>query len=210
MKNQLDGQLYTELKTSDAANEWAWKYYSDVLNMDPQSPLYVSIFSYTGSCSDHWNTLLRNCLTIEQGSFLKTSINFAKNTQEEIENIYHFLCQHTIPENIIVYRYTQLKDIQCLCGKKILRPKLQFSDKAFFSTTLVRSLLRHFACEKHCNCVLKLYLPQGLPGAYVSFKDKRSHLDEQEILLPCNTKFEILKVHWLRFPIVIECKAIIK
>ncbi len=68
---------------------------------------------------------------------------------------------------------------------------MHFADKAFFSTTLVKDLLKSFISKKHYNCILKLYLPQSLHGAYVSFKDELSLLNEQEILLPCNTEFEI-------------------
>ena len=206
----VEGQLYKELQSSAEATEWAERCFADVLHMSLDDPLCRSIRSYTGSCSENWNALLRRAFPIEQNRFSQNTIEFFGTELDEIKAINQFLHQNKISENIVVFRYTKLKDVQSMCGKKVLRSKMRFSDKAFFSTTLVKSLLRNFICEKRYNCVLKLFLPQGLSGAYVSFKDEKSVLDEQEILLPCNTTFEILKVHWFRFPILIECKAIIK
>ncbi|MBO5041017.1 MAG: hypothetical protein J6D09_07980 [Clostridia bacterium] len=210
MRERLfEGQLYKELQSSAEATEWAEKHFADVLHMSFDDPLCHSIRSYTGSCSDAWNAFLRRSNS-KKGFYTKKERDFWGEELDEIDAIIDFLHQHIIPENLLVFRYTNLKDIQTLCGKKTLRPKMRFSDKAYFSTTLVRLLLRSFICKKRYNCVLKLFLPQGLHGAYVSVKDEKSVLNEQEILLPPNTKFEILKIHWLRFPILIECKAIIK
>ena len=201
---------YLELKTSEEANAWADRHFGAVLAMPSDSPLYKSILGYTGSCYEQWNPLLRRSPPIEEDSFSKHDRDFLGEELDEIKSVQAFLLQNETPEDIVVYRYTRIKDVQSLCGRKLLRSGMYFSDKAFFSTTLVKGLLSELGTHTLYTCILKLYLPKGVPGAYVSLRDERSRLDEQEFLLPCGTEFEILRVHWWRFPWLIECKALMK
>ena len=209
----FEGQTYKEFQTSEEAEEWAWANYADILTPSEDNPAYMSIFYYTGSMSRKWNSVLRRHPSIESGEFEKSAGGQFVSDSEQIRRINEVnsvLRQHLIPENLVTYRYTHKKVLEMLCLPNRLKKEIHFSDKAFFSTTLVKELLVTFATKHDCNCLLKLYLPAGLQGAYVSLKNPLAKLNEQEILLPPNTEFEIIKIHRFTKPMMIECKAIIK
>lgn len=128
---------------------------------------------------------------------------------EMIPRIADVLNQNKTPEDIIVYRFTHLKVMRNLCGTWLLRSGLTFSDKAFLSTTLLWKQLVPFGKDHHCNCMLKLYLPKGTHGAYVSLNDERDHLREYEFLLPPNLRFKIVKCCFLSYPARIKCVALV-
>lgn len=200
---------YREFFSADEAEEWAWKYYADFLNMKPESELYQLIFAYTGSWYKGLNRLLRSCPPLGTLEFERLNFGDFVDEKRVILEIYNVLQQYHLPEDIVVYRFTHLRDVIKMVEDPILRKGLHFSDKAFFSTTLVKEMLEPFGREHGCNCVLKLHLPKGLHGAYVSLKSDTSQLDEQEFLLPPNTKIEIIKVHCFTYPVQIDCIAIL-
>ena len=206
----FEGQIYKELSNSEEADAWAQTYFSDILTLDQDTLAFHSLYYYTGSMSKKWNAVLRRSPSIESGDFEKYAGREFSSDGEQIEKIKEvnrILRQHTMPENIVVYRYTQRKDFRQLCSVKRLKRGLCFTDKGFVSTTLVMELLLPFAKERKHNCLLKLYLPKGLPGSYVSPPHAKTLLNEQEILLPPNTQFEIRKIHRSLFRIAIECTA---
>lgn len=202
-------EQYREFNTPEEVQNWIVEHYPDILNIDPKSHLYKIIFFYTGNSYKILNHLLRVCPPI--GSLEYKKIDFDDYTEEanEISIINDFLYSHTLIENIVAYRFTHLSVVKKLCNSKFLHKGLCFSDKAFFSTTLVRELLGDFSKDHRCSCVLKLYLQKGIHGAYVSLKSDQTQLNEQEFLLPPNTKFEIIKVHYFKYPMLIECKVIL-
>lgn len=201
-------QIYREFNNKEEAELWAWRYYADLLDLPPEDELIKIISSYTGSYYKAYNQLLRICPPIHSTEFEKIDLEDRADEVEEIYKINYALRNFSLPENIVVYRFTHRKYIQKLCSSRRLRSGMEFSDKAFFSTTLVQNMLDEFRRQNRCNCVLKIYLPQGTPGAYVSFKEERSCLDEQEFLLPPNMKFKILKIHYFTCPLRIECIAV--
>lgn len=206
----FDGQMYKELRNSDEATTWANTYFSDILALDENNSVFKSLYYYTGSMSRKWNAVLRRSPSIESSDFEKYAGREFSSDGEQIRRIKEvnsILRQHTIPENIVVYRYTYRKDLRQLCSAKSLKKGLCFTDKGFVSTTLVRELLLPFAKKRRHNCLLKLYLPKGLQGAYVSPPHSKTKLNEQEILLPPNTQFEIRKIHRSLFCTTIECTA---
>lgn len=212
----FDGQNYKEFQTSEEADAWAWNNYADILTPGEENVEYMSVFYYTGSMSRKWNSVLRRHPSIESGDFEKSAVREFCSDGEQIRRIKEVnavLRRHYIPENIVVYRHTHLDVIKKLCFPGGIKNGAIFSDKGFFSTTLIKELLDKFAKNHECNCLLKLYLPKGLQGAYVSLKNPFARLNEQEILLPPNTKFEIMKIH-RTFPFckpkLIECKAILE
>lgn len=200
---------YREFHGEAEVENWAWAHYGDLLGMSPKSKLYEDIFAYTGSLSTPINRLLRHAPPYGTPEFFKYDPGDFQFAYEVIPGIAEALNRHRTPEAIVAYRFTQLKAMKQLCGTKRFRSGLLFSDKAFFSTTLLRKRLLQLGKEHRCNCVLKLYLPKGTHGAYVSFKDKRDLLREYEFLLPPNTKFEIAKVWTFTYPRVIECVALV-
>jgi hypothetical protein len=205
---ETDKETYRQFNDAEEAEAWAQRHYADLLGLPPENEIRRSVFFYTGSCYRLYNKLLRDCPPLGSDEFEKIDFRESREEIAEIQKINKVLLEHTLPENIVVYRFTHKRIIRRLCNSKLVHKGDVFSDRAFFSTTLVRPLLEGFGKENRCDCILKLYLPKGLPGAYVSFKDGRSCLNEQEFLLPPNIKFRILRIYGLKYPQEIECLAI--
>lgn len=199
---------YREFHSCVEAEEWAMEHYAKLMTLSPESQVYKTISYYTGSEYKILNELLRIMPPCGTPAFDKIDPGEYQEECEEIHLIADTLSEFALPESIVTFRFTHNKGIRKLCGKAIPRRGMVFADKAFLSTTLLRDQLVEFGKETHCNCILKMFLPKGLPGAYVSFKDERSCLNEQEFLLPPNVRFEITKVHRLSFPMMIECIAL--
>lgn len=206
----FENEKYKEFESADEGNAWGLLHFSDVLTPE-NNPAYESVFFYTGSMSRKWNNVLRRHPSIESGEF-EASVKgeFAEDGEQvrRIKEVNAVLIQHSIPENIIVYRYTNKKLIKKLCASRMLKCGMRFTDKGFFSTTLVSHLLIDFAKKHSCDCLLKICVPRGTRGAYVSIKNSMSTLDEQEVLFAPNLRLEIVKVNHLTFPLLIECKII--
>jgi hypothetical protein len=206
----FESEKYKEFENSDEGNAWGWMHFSDVLTPEDNSA-YESVLFYTGSMSRKWNKVLRRYPSIESGQFESSARGeFAEDGEQirRIKEVNSVVTQHRIPENIIVYRYTNKKLIRKLCSAWILKRGMRFTDKGFFSTTLVSHLLMDFANKHECDCLLKIYIPKGTKGAYVSIKNSPSILNEQEVLFAPNLKLEIVKVNYLTHPFSIECKII--
>lgn len=210
MNNNLNH--YTEFHSELDAATWARDHFSDVFTLPKDSPTYQSLLYYIGSMSRKWNRNLRRCPSIESGNFEKCAAgDYASDGEHiaKIKEVNRFLRLHRIPENIIAYRYTHRKIMKQLCSSKFLRRGMVFVEKGFCSTTLVKNALEKFSKQHKCDCLLKLYLPQGLPGSYASLDFPPSILREYEILLAPNIQFEIIKVHRFSRPLFVECRAIL-
>lgn len=199
---------YREFSNTDEAERWAWEHYSDLLNLAPESEQYKLIFSYTGSWYKALNRLMRVCPAVGSEAFDKVDFGDYAEEKAEIVALTSILQNYSLPEPIVVHRFAHLSDVVKMSGTRILRKGVYFSDKAFVSTTLIKKLLVSFGKENGCSCVLKIYLPKGLHGAYVSFKTDKTLLNEQEFLLPPNVPMEIVKIHYFTWPIQIDCVAL--
>ena len=199
---------YREFSNTDEAERWAWEHYSDLLNLAPESEQYKLIFSYTGSWYKELNQLMRECPEIGSDAF--DEVDFGDHAEEkaEIVALTSILQNYSLPEPIVVHRFAHLSDIVKMSGVRVLHKGVHFSDKAFVSTTLIEKQLVSFREENGCSCVLKIYLPKGLHGAYVSFKTNKTLLNEQEFLLPPNVPMKIIKIHYFTWPIQIDCVAL--
>lgn len=209
---EVEYTQYKEFSCAKDAEEWAHIHFSDVFALPKDSFTYQSVLFYTGSMSGKWNRTLRRCPPIESGDFEKyASSDYASDGEHigKIKEVNRFTRQHSVPEDIVVYRYTHRKSLKHLCSARILRKGMIFTEKGFCSTTLLKDALQKFSVQHECDCILKLYLPKGLPGVYASLDFPPSVLREYEILLAPNTQFEILKVHGFNRPLVVECRAIL-
>lgn len=204
----VEEQAYREFDNIEETEIWARKYYSDLLDLPMENELHKMITYYTGSYYRWYNKLLRDYLPVDSDRFKEIDSVDVRDDVIEIQRITETICKYSLPENIIAYRFTHKAVIKLLCNGQVLRSGTEFSDKAFFSTSLIHYLLKDFGWNSRCNCLLKLYLPKGLPGAYVSIDKEWSCLNEQEFLLPPNIKFRILKIHHFTYPLKIECMAI--
>ena len=201
---------YRVFNEAVTAEQWAWKHYGDILNLDPESDLYNLIFSYTGSWYKVLNRLMRILPAIDSEDYETIDFKDYVEEREAIVFLNSILCSYSLPEPIVVYRFAHFSDIVKMSGHHVLWKDVCFTDKAFVSTTLVKDLLISFGKENGCSCILKIYLPQGMVGAYVSLKTENTLLDEQEFLLPPNITFKIIKVHYFTWPIQIDCVALLK
>lgn len=199
---------YREFFNADEAEQWAWEHYSDLLSLDPESEQYKLIFSYTGSWYKALNRLMRICPPVGSASFDKVDFGDYAEERAAVIALNSILQDYSLPESIVVHRFAHLSDIATMSGVHFLRKGVQFSDKAFVSTTLVKKLLVPFGKENRCSCILRIYLPKELPGAYVSFKTDKTLLNEQEFLLPPNIPMKIIKIHYFTWPIQIDCIAL--
>lgn len=203
---------YMEFTNAIDAEKWADTYFHDVFALPTDSFTYQSLLYYTGSMARKWNITLRRCPSIESGNFEKYAAGEYASDGEHIRmirEVNRFLRQHSIPEDIVAYRYTHRKVLKQLCSAKILRKGMIFTEKGFCSTTLAKDALQKFSEQHKCDCMLKLYLPKGLPGASASIDFPLSVLREYEILMPPNIQFEVLKIHKFSRPLLVECRAIL-
>lgn len=200
---------YREFTNEAEVETWAREHYAGLLQMSPKCQLYEDIFSYTGNLFTSVNELMRALPPYGTPAFLEYSPGNYWEEFEMIPRIADVLNQNETPEDIIVYRFTHLKVMRNLCGTWLLRSGVTFSDKAFLSTTLLWKQLVPFGKDHHCNCMLKLYLPKGTHGAYVSLNDEWDRLREYEFLLPPNLRFKIVKCCFLSYPARIECVALV-
>lgn len=154
------------------------------------------------------NEFLRGLPPYGTEDFAKIDCSGYEDHFHDVKIILDELNRHSLPENIVVYRFTKISDLLKCCNSRFPRRGSRLSDKAFFSTTLVKNNLKEFSKMHCCTCLLKLYLPKGFPGAYVSFEEDQKRLNEQEFLIPPNVAFKITRIHLFSFPTLIECEAI--
>lgn len=196
---------YREFWDEAEAETWAREHYGTLLELPFESEVYKDFFAYTGNWSVPVNNIMRLLPPYGTPEFFECDPGEYQEAYDTIPRIVDVLNQYELPESIVVYRFTHLKMIRDLYGVRHLRTGQVFSDKAFLSTTLLRKQLVPFGRSRRCDCVLKLYLPKGMHGAYVSSQDERDVLREYEFLLPPNITFKIVKVHRLMYPKEIEC-----
>lgn len=201
-------QKYREFTSSAEAQEWAFLHYADLLNIDRASEMFYTISTYTGSWYKALNGFLRVLPPYGTDDFAKINYSGYEDHLHDIKVIFGELIRHSLPENIVVFRFTKIRDLLNCSNSRFLHRGSYLSDKAFLSTTLVKDNLKEFSKMHRCTCLLKIFLPKGFPGAYVTFVEDQKLLNEQEFLLPPNVTFEITKIHLLSFPVLIECKAV--
>lgn len=194
----VDTTEYREFRSAEEAEQWAAIHYPDIYgDQRLANPDFEILTYYSGSCYKLYN------------QFLRFGREFSEGTMNEARQLVSIIEKYKIPEPIVAYRYTHKQDMKHLSLGKRLRPGMRFADKGFFSTSLVKSSLDDFRRKYKRNCLLKLFLPKGTHGTYISLKGTRSILNEQELLLQRGTEFEIVKINYFSCPMIVECKAII-
>jgi len=190
---------YKIFADTSEAEQWALDNYGDWLSeiqkeYPPQTGIAYLLFAYSGAMNIIYNKFLHGVDHFDEEEIEKYS--------GEITIIDNELRKFELPENILVYRYTNKKWFRWLF--KDSKPKVGncFTDKGFMSTTLVEALLKSFAKKYEYNCILELYLPKGTKGVYIRFNDC---LNEQEFLLPPNSTFRLIKKRYKGFTPVYEC-----
>jgi hypothetical protein len=126
--------------------------------------------------------------------------------KDDIQNIDIALNSSIIPENVIAYRGYGLEgniDFECSVGHVI-------TEKAYESTSLSYSSALHFAnkvANSENKVIAKIYIPKGKKGAFMEGISNIKE-DGNEILLPRNTKYEVLSVKYINGIKHLELKVI--
>ena len=102
---------YREFNNDNEAEQWAWEYYSDLLNLNPESEKYKLIFSYTGSWYKVLNPLLRACPVLGSDAFNNTEFGDYSEQKTEIIELNSILHSYSLPESIVVHRFSHLSAI---------------------------------------------------------------------------------------------------
>lgn len=197
---------FLEFHSSEVADEWAVSNFGQWIerircgkdDLDKNSIGYL-LYIYSGNMNGVYNNLLRE---VEDFSYDEKTRYY-----KQIDILVEEINKHELPEDIVVYRYTHKRLFRHLFKDLKVKAGNMFTDKGFMSTTLVPELIREFARSHRYNCILKLYLPKGTKGAYLKFD--KSILNEQEILLPPNSKFKLLRKYFsFKYGMVYECELI--
>ena len=193
---------YREFTSAEEVQAWAQEHYGSFLN-NPDEPIYDKVFDYTGNTYIPINRLLRKLPTWP-----------AKKYREKLSEVYQefyddgivlddFLRSYTLPEGVVVYRFISRKGIKELFGRWFPRKARSGLEKAFMSTSLLKSAAREFA-KNDRGVMLKIRVPKGTHGLYVSQDQyKGNQLREYEFLLPPRVMLRVVKTGLFQ----IECEA---
>lgn len=176
---------FTEFHNEQEASKWPIDYFGSWMNdiqVNNKSNIAKLLYGYTGNMNHLYNQLLRGL-----GEFDKSEVN---KYNKEIDLIEKEVSQFELHDNIVIYRYTYKNFFRSLFELSNMQTGRILIEKGFMSTTLLPDLMRDFAKSRNYNCILKLYLPKGTKGAYVSFGEYK--LNEYEFLLPPNATFKLL------------------
>lgn len=110
----IEGQAYREFDSVEETEIWARKYYSDLLDLPKENEFHKMISYYTGGYYKWYNKLLRDYLPVDSDQFRKIDSADIRDDVKEIQKIIEVLCKYSLPENIIVYRFTHKKVIRSL------------------------------------------------------------------------------------------------
>lgn len=198
----INRKIFREFHTDKEASQWAIDYFGSWIKgiEDDKGNIGKLIYNYSGGMNILYNDFLRGYNRIEKEQIPEYSRNISIMAKE--------ISKFSLEENIIVYRYTHKVLFRKLFESS--KPKIgkTFTEKGFMSTTLVADLLRQFAKEHKYNCILKLYLPKGTKGAYISGGKIKLH--EQEFVLPPNATFKLIRKNFSfkYFMCIYECELV--
>ncbi|MBU3175176.1 hypothetical protein KPL47_02200 [Clostridium estertheticum] len=194
-------KAFVEFHTDKEVSEFVIKYFDSWINdvqINNKNNISNLLYAYTGSTNVIYNRSLRGVTELDKNSVEKYSKEIAIITKE--------ICKLELKEDIIVYRYTCKSFFRN--SFETLKPGIgrNFIEKGFMSTTLAPELLKEFPQHHRYDCILKLYLPKGTKGAYISIGN--NNLNEYEFLLPPNAEFKLLKRGLRGWMPLYECELI--
>ena len=197
----INNSMFREFKNNEEIIDWVKKYYPDVVDTDKNNEWYYPLLGYTGSMYGEINSKLRYC----KGDYKILNTDNYKDIYNDIIQILNFLKGHCLPENVVLYRYTNIQDVKNMNNNK--RPKKDdiLNSFCFCSTSLLKEGIEHLKVEHENSCLLKIYAPKGVIGSYVSLAENADGYNEHEFLLPPGVQFKILNIDSMLFPKNIEC-----
>ena len=181
----LDKSSYRSFSTEEEAEEWGNKYYgkwseeykTNIINLKQifESSGYSAIEEYCGHDYKNINSILWDERLDNASDLYKIKINTM---------LLSIALAPRIPENIVVYRGVSNSFIREL--KSDRKKDFWKRYKGFLST----SLISNFELDHGYEAILRIYLPKGTYGAYVTNVSGRSQ--EQEILFLPNAYLKLL------------------
>ena len=197
----IEYSKFREFKTNEEIIDWIKIHYPEIVMPDKNSEWYYPLLGYTGGMYREINNNLRYC----QGNYELLNNRNKKDLYDDIVPIINFLEKRCLPENVVLYRYTNMKDIKNANNKK--KPKIgdTLTYSCFCSTSLWKGGIEHLTEEHRHSCLLKIYAEQGTIGSYVSLAENADGYCEHEFLLPLGARFKILSLDNIFFPKAIEC-----
>ncbi|MCB2300670.1 ADP-ribosyltransferase [Clostridium tagluense] len=179
-------KAFREFHTDKEVCEFVMKYFNSWINdvqINNKNNISNLLYAYTGSMNVIYNRFLRGQVEFEEEQLEKYP--------KEIDIITKEICKLELQEDIIVYRYTCKSFFRNSFESFKSKIGRNFTEKGFMSTTLLPDLVKEFPQNHKYDYILKLYLPKGTKGAYVSIGN--NNLNEYEFLLPPNATFKLLK-----------------
>ncbi|MFL0197127.1 ADP-ribosyltransferase [Clostridium sp. WILCCON 0269] len=184
-------KVFRQFKNEEEVYEWVTdnfgggtRYIEIYENSSDKSDMANLLCCYTGNKNNIYRKILWGCAKELGGEEIE-------NYLKEISIIPKEICKFELQENIIAYRYTYKKTLEKGFESLKIEKGETFTNKMFMSTTLIPGLLKEFFKSRKCDCILKLYLPKGTKGVYVSVG--KNALNEQEFSLPPNSTFKLIK-----------------
>lgn len=190
------------------ALEWVCKCFKNRLNTLTKNEI-KSLDYYIRA--NPINTVIR----IQQEQYLFDIDKWTDKFKEEYDVFMtlHRLCNsNCINQNMVVFRLCHTKNIKQISKKLILKNSvLDYS--TFVSTTILSSAIKnienHFKEDNigfgryEYNCIMKIYLPNGINGYYISHGNDCYGGNEFELILNRHTKIKIIEVKFNPFK---KCK----
>ena len=185
---------YRVFTSSMDAHIWAKENYSELLFNEAFCEARKRIIEYTGNTYVPINSILRAAPEYGSEAFNKCVLGDYEDYRIDIAILIQTLNQFPLMENIVAYRAITWRALLKLC-KGLPKKGGIFRDKAFTSTSLTLASVEEFSKTHHYPCILKLFLPQGVFGAFVSNYAEHDLLDENEFLIAPNLDFEIVSIN---------------
>lgn len=151
----------------------------DVMSKNTK-PLSSEELSTAKQYTDHLNQYKRKGVTLNE--HLHHGIELDESQKEFVGKMDGLLGSHRLHDDAVVYTGTSKKHAE------LLRKHSEVNHPGYLSTSLSQNSARAFAQDKGGD-ILKIHLPKGHPGLYVSHLS--NYEGEREFVLPRNTKIKI-------------------
>tara|TARA_Y100000389_G_scaffold144920_2_gene143353 strand:- start:2508 stop:3158 length:651 start_codon:yes stop_codon:yes gene_type:complete len=183
-KNTIN-EKNTRIKNAKGSRKGAFRELkkSDITEDEMKSLIY-----YTGGESLWINNLLTNTGTDELDDRSKSKI------QGHIDNLKNIIKKSSpSARKTVVYRGAQTRETTENWKMAKRGDVLPFNySTRFISTTLYKKTALGFVEDDESCCLLKLILPKGTKGIYVSKLSSFQDMEEEEIILPPGCKFIVV------------------
>lgn len=148
--------------------EWVKEYYTqeELDEFDMNQHMDAPIADYKGQQSRYMNIAIRKGYTGTYELF-------------DIEGLQNQLLSKHIPEDIVVGRYVDKKELRMIFMSTLFRREMEY--RSFLSTTMIPELYSMNSIKRNRR-LIKIYIPKGTPGMYLP--EVNSEKPEFEILIP--------------------------